>query len=72
MGECELPVYFQRAQSPILKAALFERQILGRKNMVKFHQEASLAFWANGHILILRNVGDAALLQIQVKGKPSE
>ena len=72
MGECELPVYFQRAQSAILKAALFERQILGRKNMVKFHQEASLAFWANGHILILRNVGDAALLQIQVKGKPSE
>lgn len=72
MGECELPVYFQRAQSSILKAALFERQILGRKNMVKFHQEASLAFWANGHILILRNAGDAALLQIQVKRKPSE
>ena len=66
-------MYFQRAQSSILKAALFERQILGRKNMVKFHQEATLAFWANGHILlILRNVGDAALLQIQDKGKPSE
>ena len=48
MRECELPVYFQRGQSSILKAALFERQILRRKNMVKFHQEATLAFWANG------------------------
>ena len=40
--------------------------------MVKFHQEASLALWVNGHTLILRNGGGAALLQIQVKGKPSE
>lgn len=33
--DCQLPLYFQRAQSSVLKAALFERQILGRKSIGK-------------------------------------
>lgn len=57
MGNANCLCTFKEHRVPSLKAALFERQILGRKNMVKFHQEASLAFWANGHILISEMLG---------------
>lgn len=32
-GECQLPLYFQGAESSFLKTALFERQIRGRKSI---------------------------------------